>query len=63
MFSGRGLSMAAPYGIVKNHRGEICIKTELCKGTTVRGNLPLAIELSNEIRRPRRAAHPHIYRS
>ncbi|MBI5896421.1 MAG: hypothetical protein HZB24_10630 [Desulfobacterales bacterium] len=44
-FTGRGLSMAATYGIVKNHRGEICVETGVGQGTTVKVYLPLATEL------------------
>ncbi len=45
-FTGRGLSMAATYGIIKNHLGEIAVESELGKGTTVKVYLPLANELS-----------------
>jgi len=41
-FTGRGLSMAAAYGIVKNHAGEITIESQVGKGTTVTIYLPLA---------------------
>jgi signal transduction histidine kinase len=41
-FAGRGLSMAAAYGIVKNHDGEIQIESEVGEGTTVTVYLPLA---------------------
>jgi CheY-like chemotaxis protein len=34
-FHGRGLGMAAAYGIIKNHHGFITIDSELGKGTTV----------------------------
>ena len=40
-FQGRGLSMAAVYGIIKNHHGSISIDSEAGKGTTVRIYLPL----------------------
>jgi CheY-like chemotaxis protein len=40
-FHGRGLSMAAAYGIVKNHHGTITIDSELNKGTKVRIYLPM----------------------
>jgi signal transduction histidine kinase len=39
-FTGRGLGMAAAYGIIKNHDGWISIDSELGKGTTVRFYLP-----------------------
>jgi CheY-like chemotaxis protein len=39
-FHGRGLSMAAAYGIVKNHHGTITIDSELDKGTKVCIYLP-----------------------
>jgi signal transduction histidine kinase len=34
-FPGRGLGMAAVYGIVKNHDGWISIESQVNKGTTV----------------------------
>ena len=50
-FQGRGMGMAAVYGIVKNHDGWISVDSELGKGTTVRIYLP-AIEI--EVERPRK---------
>jgi len=41
-FEGRGLSMAAAYGIVKNHSGAICVESAVGRGTTVQVYLPLA---------------------
>lgn len=42
-FIGRGLGMAAVYGIVKNHNGSMSVDSEPEKGTVVRIYLP-AIE-------------------
>jgi len=39
-FTGRGLGMAAAYGVIKNHDGWIPIASELGKGTTVCFYLP-----------------------
>ncbi|MDM8541750.1 response regulator [Desulfococcaceae bacterium HSG9] len=39
-FYGRGLSMAAVYGIVRNHHGSVVLDSEPGKGTTVRIYLP-----------------------
>ncbi len=39
-FQGRGLGMAAAYGIVKNHDGWISVDSELGRGTTVSIYLP-----------------------
>ena len=41
-FQGRGLGMAAVYGILRNHRGWISVESELGKGTSVRILLPVA---------------------
>ena len=41
-FQGRGLGMAAAYGIIKNHRGYIYVDSSPGKGTTVRIYMPLA---------------------
>jgi PAS domain S-box-containing protein len=41
---GRGLGMAAVYGIVKNHGGWISVESQLGKGTVVRIYLPAVME-------------------
>ena len=46
-FQGRGLGMAAAYGIIKNHGGWISLDSELGKGTVVRIYLP-AVEVHVE---------------
>ena len=51
-FQGRGMAMAAVYGIVMNHDGWIYVDSELGKGTTVRIYLP-AIEIEAE--KPKKA--------
>jgi two-component system cell cycle sensor histidine kinase/response regulator CckA len=43
-FQGRGLGMAAAYGIIKNHDGWISVESELGKGTTVRIYLPAILD-------------------
>jgi len=49
-FMGRGLAMAAVYGIIKNHDGAITVDSELGKGTMVRIYLP-AIEPEKEVKK------------
>jgi len=51
-FQGRGMGMAAVYGIVKNHDGWIYVDSELGKGTVVQIYLP-AIEV--EVEKPKKA--------
>ncbi len=48
-FQGRGMGMAAVYGIVKNHDGWIYVESELGKGTVVRIYLPaISVESKQE---------------
>ena len=51
-FQGRGMGMAAVYGVVMNHDGGISVDSELGKGTTVQIYLP-AIEI--EVAKPKKA--------
>jgi two-component system cell cycle sensor histidine kinase/response regulator CckA len=43
-FQGRGLGMAAAYGIVKNHNGWISIESQLDRGTIVHIYLPAILD-------------------
>jgi PAS domain S-box-containing protein len=52
-FHGRGLGMAAVYGIVKNHGGWISVESQLGKGTVVRIYLPAIEEKPKEIKKPK----------
>ncbi len=40
-FQGRGMGMAAAYGIVKNHRGYIQVRSQFGQGTSVTIGLPI----------------------
>ncbi len=57
-FRGRGLGMAAVYGIVKNHSGWISVDSQLGKGTVVRIYLPAIVPLRGT--QARRAGLPGI---
>jgi len=48
-FTGRGLGMAAVYGIVKNHEGWISVESQLGVGTTVTVWLPALLEVDERI--------------
>ena len=48
-FSGRGLGMAAVYGIVKNHEGWISVESKLGMGTTVAIWLPAHLEVNEKM--------------
>jgi two-component system cell cycle sensor histidine kinase/response regulator CckA len=43
---GRGLGLAAVHGIVRGHRGELAVTSQLGHGTTVRVFLPVGVALS-----------------
>ncbi len=50
-FHGRGLGMAAVYGIIKNHDGYITVDSEVNKGTVVRIFLPATEERVEKTKR------------
>ena len=52
-FQGRGLGMAAVYGIVKNHGGWISVESQLGKGTVVRIYLPAVVDKPKEMKNPK----------
>ena len=52
-FQGRGLGMAAVYGIVKNHGGWISVESQLGKGTVVRIYLPAVVDKPKEMKKPK----------
>jgi len=56
-FIGRGLGMAAVYGIIRNHGGSISVESDIGKGTVVKIHLP-AIEDKEEqvLEKPSEAA-------
>ena len=53
-FQGRGLGMAAAYGIIKNHDGRISVASEPGQGTTVRIYLPAVAAEPKEPKTPKR---------
>ena len=55
-FQGRGLGMAAAYGIIKNHDGWISVESELGKGTVVRLYLPATEVEVKELKEPKPVA-------
>lgn len=57
-FQGRGLGMAAVYGIIKNHGGSVFIASELNKGTAVRIFLPSVEDIAEKRKKPPTAPAP-----
>ena len=51
-FQGRGLGMAAVYGIIRNHHGLIFVDSKLGSGTLVRIYLPAVEEMPTELKAP-----------
>ena len=58
-FQGRGMGMAAVYGIVKNHDGWIHVDSELGKGTTVQIYLP-AISAESKAQGAKAGEQPEV---
>ena len=58
-FQGRGMGMAAVYGIVKNHDGSTYVDSELEKGTAVRIYLP-AISAESKEQGAKAATQPDV---
>lgn len=54
-FQGRGLGMAAVYGIVKNHRGHITVTSKLEKGTQVSIYMPISESRLQPVPEPKTA--------
>ncbi|KKK82593.1 hypothetical protein LCGC14_2801830, partial [marine sediment metagenome] len=48
-FIGRGLGMAAVYGIIRNHNGSISVESDLGKGTVVRIYFPAFEDKEEEL--------------
>ena len=48
-FQGRGLGMAAAYGILNNHGGRITVDSQLDRGTIVRVWLPAFFEIEEKV--------------
>jgi PAS domain S-box-containing protein len=61
-FAGRGLGMAAVYGIVQNHGGHVAIASQLNRGTQVTIYLPAhhAIQAAASPKAPRPAGHYRV---
>lgn len=57
-FVGRGLGLAAVYGIVKNHDGWIALESQAGRGTTVRIHFPAVLEARKKKSSASKAAKP-----
>lgn len=57
-FVGRGLGLAAVYGIVKNHNGWIAVQSQPGRGTTVDIYLPAVLDAQESVSRSATAARP-----
>jgi signal transduction histidine kinase len=57
-FVGRGLGLAAVYGIVKNHDGWIALESQVGRGTIVRIHFPAVLENREKISCVSKAARP-----
>ena len=58
-FQGRGMGMAAVYGIIKSHDGAITVDSELGKGTVVRIYLP-AISVESKEQEAKAVREPEV---
>jgi signal transduction histidine kinase len=49
---GTGLGLSVSYGIIKEHRGEVTVQSEVGKGTTFTILIPLAAEEKSAVATP-----------
>jgi signal transduction histidine kinase len=62
-FPGRGLGMAAVYGIVKNHDGWISVESQLGMGTIVKIRLPVLLASATKAREKQKSSQARAYRT
>jgi PAS domain S-box-containing protein len=62
-FPGRGLGMAAVYGIVKNHDGWISVESQLGMGTIVKIRLPVLLASDAKAREKQKSSQIRAYRT
>ncbi len=48
MGKGTGLGLSVSYGIIKEHKGEISVESEVGEGTTFKIAIPLAPETTED---------------